>query len=90
MFDQASDYIPEGVSLSEAIILERRERAARDLSIEARWKGDIAGAAILERYEKSARYMAECASRGIPFSEEMIQECKEMEEYLMDRALAQQ
>jgi hypothetical protein len=74
MSNQTSKYIPEGVSLSEALILERRERAARNLSIEARWKGDIAAAALLERYEKSARHMAECASRGMPFSEEMIQE----------------
>ena len=67
MSDQPSEYIPEGVSLSESLILERRERAARTLSIEARWKGDIVAVALLERYEKSARYMAECASRGIPF-----------------------
>lgn len=82
-------YVPDGVSLSEALILERRERVARNLSRDARWNGDIAAATLLERYEKLARYLAECASRGIPFSEEMIQERKEMEAYLMDRALAQ-
>ena len=79
-------YVPEGVSLSEAMILERRERAARNLSIDARWNGDIAAATLLERYEKLARYLAECASRGVQFSEEMIQEREEMEAYLLERS----
>ncbi len=85
-----SKHIPESASLSEAVILERRERAARYLSIEARWDGDVAAATLLERYEKSARYMAECASRGIPLSEAMIQERREMEAYLLERALGEQ
>ena len=79
-------YVPEGVSLSEALILERRERAAKNLSIDARWNGDIEAAETLERYEKLARYLAECASRGVPFSEEMIQEREEMEAYLWERS----
>ncbi len=86
MHKQSDEYVPKGVSLSEALILERRERAARNLSIDARWSGDTEAAALLERYGKSARYMAECAMR----SEEMIQERKEMEAYLMERDLGEQ
>ena len=86
MPDWVKAFVPQGVSLSEALILERRERAARDMSIDARWNGDIAAATLLERYEKLARYLAECASRGVPFSEEMIQGREEMEDYLWNRA----
>ena len=80
------EYTHSSKSLSEAIILERRERAARYLSIEARRNQDISAALLLEKYEKSARYMAECATQGIPLSEDMLQERQEMEEYLVERA----
>ena len=86
MPDRIKAYVPEGVSLSESLILERRERAARNLSIDARWSGDSEAAVRLERYEKLARYLSECARRGVPFSEEMIQEREEMEAYLWKRA----
>ncbi|MCY4652101.1 MAG: hypothetical protein OXC95_02940 [Dehalococcoidia bacterium] len=86
MPDRVKSYVPQGVSPSEALILERRERAARTLSIDARWNGDTKAAEILERYEKLARYLAECASRGVPFSEEMIQEREEMETYLLENS----
>ena len=79
-------FVPQGVSLSEALILERRERAARNLSIDARWNGDIKVAEKLEKYEKLARYLSQCAMRGVPFSEEMIQEREEMEAYLLERS----
>ena len=86
MADRVKSYVPQGVSLSEALILERRERAARNLSIDARWNGDTEAAEKLERYEKLARYLAECASRGVPFSEDMIREREEMEAYLLERS----
>ncbi len=89
MPDRVKSYVPQGVSLSEALILERRERAARNLSIDARWNGDTETAEKLERYEKLARYLSQCAMRGVPFSEEMIQEREEMEAYLLDRSLGQ-
>ena len=80
-------HVYDGVkSPSTAMILERRERAARHLSMEARRNQDTPAALLLEKYEKSARYMAECATRGIPFSEDMLQELEEMEEYLAERA----
>ena len=85
MSGRMKSYVPQGVSPAEAIILERRERAARDLSIDARWNGDTETAERLERYEKLARYLSQCAMRGVPFSEEMVQEREEMEDYLWDR-----
>ena len=85
-----NEYTHSSKSLSDAIILERRERAARYLSIEARRNQDIPAALLLEKYEKSARYMAECASRGTQLSEEMIQERREMEAYLLERSLGEQ
>lgn len=86
MPDRVKSYVPQGVSLSEALILERRERAARNLSIDARWNGDTETAEKLERYEKLARYLSQCAMRGVPFSEEMIQEREEMEAYLWEKS----
>ena len=85
MPDRVKSFVPQGVSPAEGMILERREMAARNQSIDARWNGDIASATLLERYEKLARYLAECANRGVPFSEEMIREREEMEDYLWDR-----
>ena len=86
MPDRVKSFVPQGVSLSEAIILERRERAARDLSIDARWNGDTETAVRLERYEKLARYLSQCAMRGVPFSEEMVRDREEMEDYLLERS----
>ena len=81
----ATEFI-QGKSLSEALILERRERAARYLSMEARRKGDIAEARLLEKYERLARRLGECATHGTPVSEDMIQERREMEAYLWEKA----
>ena len=41
MPERVKAFVPQGVSLSEALILERRERAARNISIDARWNGEI-------------------------------------------------
>ena len=76
------------VSLSEAIILERRERAARYLSMEARRKGNIEAALLLERYEKLARHLGKCATLGKAVSDDLILERKQMEEYLSERAFS--
>ena len=90
MPDRMKSFVHQGVSLSEALILERRERAARDMSIDARWNGDTEVAEKLEEYEKLARYLSQCAMRGVPFSEEMIQEREEMEAYLLEVSLGEQ
>ena len=74
------------VSLVEETILERRERAARYLSMEARREGDMDAALILEGYEKLARHLGECARLGKSVSEDLILERRQMEKYLSERA----
>ena len=79
-----ADFI-QGQSLSEALIMERRERAAKYRSAKARREGKTSEALLLEHYEKLARYLAECYTDGTPLSEDMIRERRNMENYLWDR-----
>ena len=79
-----TDFI-QGESWSEAMILERRARAARYHFMKARREGKTSDALLLEHYEKLARYLAECYTDGTPLSEDMIRERRNMEKYLWDR-----
>ena len=78
-------YDHAGKSLSEAVILERRERAAKHQSMDAWRNGDVSAALLLEYYEKLARHMAECARHGVLLSEETLQKRREMEAFLSER-----
>ena len=80
-----TDFI-QGQSLSEALIMERRERAAKYQSAKARREGKTSEALMLEHYEKLARHLAECYTDGTPLSEDMIEERRRMESYLWERS----
>ena len=76
------------VSLAEETVLERRERAARYLSMKARREGDIEAVLLLEGYDKLARHLGECARLGKPVSEDLILQRRQMEKYLSERAFS--
>ena len=80
-----TDFI-QGQSLSEALIMERRERVARHLSIKARREGKTSETLLLEHYEKLARHLAERYTDGAPLSDDMIEERRRMEAYLWERS----